>query len=146
MEYTYSSHLYLVIVGILLLIILLFSLRSEIVFLHQHRKYKLQFYLSLMSIFVMLLLTMLTIFHWFISPIFEFTAILILFPLLLIIAPLILWLRAKAFAGFAKDRMEEQRKLIMEIQDLIDEKKRQKIKDAKLARGEQVDKDDLSQD
>jgi hypothetical protein len=142
MAYNYTTHFYLTVVGVVLLIVLVFSLRSEIAFLSQHKNLRLQLFLSMLSIFVMLLLTLVTLFHWLLSPIYEFTAILALFPILLILAPLILWLRAKSFTALAKDRLEEQKRLIREVQELIDERKREKIKEGKASRGEPIEDDD----
>lgn len=138
-EYTYLNHLYLTIVGIVLLVILLFTLRAEMTFLAQSKEHRLQFVLSLLSLFIMFLLTLTTLFHWVVRPVTAFTLIMALLPLLLILAPLILLLRARAFARLAKSRMEEQKALMREVQDLIDEKKREKIRAAKLARGEKTD-------
>lgn len=126
MQYTYWSHLYLTAVGLLLLVILVFTLRSEMSFLAGHRKGRMQFFLSLVSIFVILALTVICLFHWMVHPVFTFTAILLLFPVLLVLAPVILLLRAKEFAELAKTRREEQNRLIREVQELIEEKKRQK--------------------
>ena len=137
MVYSYWNHFYLTLVGIVLLTVLVFTLRSEMAFLSQHRSLRLQLALSLISIFVLLLLTMISLFHWLLSPIFALTALLALLPVLLILAPLILILRARAFAALAKSRLEEQRKLVREVMDLIDQKKLEKIKEGKVARGEE---------
>ena len=139
MQYTGWSHLYLTIVGAVLLIVLLFTMRPEISYLLQHREQRLQFVLSLTSVFIMLILTMVTLFHWILDATVTFVIIMALFPLLLILAPMVLGLRAKSFASLTKSRIEEQRKLIREVQDLIDEKKRERIKEGKVARGEELE-------
>jgi len=136
MEYTVGQHFYLTIVGILLLIVLVFTLRYELSFLSQNRHQRLQFALSMASMFVMILLIMTCLFHWIVRPEYSFIVLMSLLPLLLILAPIILYFRAKSFGKLAKERLEEQRKLILEVQELIDEKKREKIKEGKIARGE----------
>jgi hypothetical protein len=146
MDYTYGSHLYLSIVGVILLIVVVFTLRSEVTFLAQNRSLRFQFVLSLLSLFVLILVTMTCLFHWFIRPEFTFIVIMALLPVLLILAPLILYLRAKSFAKLSKVRYEEQRQLIREVQEMIDEKKRQKIKEGKISRGEELDRDWKSDD
>jgi uncharacterized membrane protein len=138
-EYSVKAHWTLTIIGLLLLIILVFTLRSEISFLRQYRRHKAQMILSLISMAIMIFLTLVLLFHWSLSPFYAFTAIMFLTPLLLILAPLILWLRARAFRSLTKSRIEEKKRLIREVQEMLDEQKRQKIREGKIARGEPVD-------
>ena len=139
MEYTVKSHWTLTIIGFLLLVILVFTLRSEISFLRQYRKHKAQMVLSLLSLAIMVFLTLVLLFHWSLDPFYAFTAIMLLTPLLLILAPLILYLRARAFRTLTRSRMEEKKQLIREVQEMLDEQKRQKIREGKIARGESLD-------
>lgn len=138
-EYTAKAHWTLTIIGLILLVILLFTMRSEVTFLRQHRRLKGQMVLSLMSLAIMIFLTLVLLFHWSIDPFYTFTAVMLLTPLLLILAPLILYLRARAFKHLSRERMEEKKKLIREVQEMLDEQKRQKIREGKIARGEPLD-------
>lgn len=141
-EYSNLNHLYMTILGIVLLLVLLLTIRSEMQFLSQNRELRFQSALSMISIFVMIMLCLTALFHWFLDPVIAFTIIMLLLPILLILAPVILYLRAKSFTKLARERMEEHRKLIREVQDLIDERKREKIKEGKKARGEFKNDDD----
>jgi len=139
LEYTANAHLTLTIIGLVLLVILVFTLRAEVTFLAQYRTHKVQTALSLLSIGVMFFLTLTLLLHWSLSPFFVFTTIMLLTPLLLILAVVILYLRAKAFTALVKQRRRDQVQLIREVQELLDEKKREKIREQKIARGEPVD-------
>ncbi len=139
MSYNYETSLALVVIGLVFLVILVFTLRSEISYLSDHRRHRVQLVLSLVSIFVTFLLSLTCLLHCWISPIITFTTLLILGPALLILAPIILFIRARTFTGLIESGLEERRKLIREVKDIIDEKKRQKILDGKIARGEKVD-------
>jgi hypothetical protein len=137
MVYTVQSHIFLTIFGVVLLLVLLLTIKSEMTFLVQNKKLKLQLVLSIISMSVLFLVTMTTLLHWFVSPIFTYTVLLGLLPILLILAPVILWLRARAFSGLARERLDEQRRLVREVMEIVDEKKREKIKEAKQSRGEE---------
>jgi sensor histidine kinase YesM len=105
----------------------------------EHRRYKVQFVLSMVSIFITLVLSLICLFHWILSPVSVFTTLMFLGPLLLVLAFLILLLRARMITDLAKSRMAEHRKLVIEVQELIDEKKRERIREGKRSRGEDPD-------
>jgi amino acid transporter len=138
-DYTYTNHLWLTIIGLVFLVVLVFTLRSELSYLLEFRKQRLQFILSLLSIFLTIVLSLTCLLHWMISPFTVFATLLILGPLVLVIALLILLLRTRTVAALARSRMEEQKKLIVEVQEIIDEKKRERIREGKRARGEKLD-------
>lgn len=137
MHYTPTINFFLTAFGVVLALVLYFTLNSEISYLAQNKKHRLQFVLSMISLGVMFLVMLTALLHWFVRADFAYTVIMLALPILLILAASILWLRAKAFRSLARERMEEQRKLIREIVDLIDEKKKEKIKEGKQARGDQ---------
>lgn len=138
-DYTYINHLWLTIIGLVFLVVLVFTIRLELSYLLEFRKQRLQFILSLLSIFLTILLTLTCLLHWMISPVTVFSTLLILAPLVLVLALCILLLRTRTVAALARSRMEEQKKLVMEVQDIIDEKKRERIREGKRARGEELD-------
>ena len=137
-DYTYTNHLWLTIIGLVFLVVLVFTLRSEMSYLLEFRKQRLQFILSLLSIFLTIVLSLTCLMHQWISPFTVFAILLILAPLVLVIALFILLLRTRTVAALAKARMEEQKKLVIEVQEMIDEKKRERIRDGKRARGEKL--------
>jgi uncharacterized membrane protein len=138
-EYTAFAHMFLTILGLVLLVVIVFTLRAETGFLVQHREHRVQFVLSVISMCVMVFLTLTCLFHWVLSPVTTLLTVMTSVLVLLILAPTILLLRARAFVGLAKDRREERRRLIDEVLDMIDEKKRQKIRDGKRKRGEELE-------
>jgi membrane-associated HD superfamily phosphohydrolase len=137
-EYTPQIHWFLTIFGLALLVVITITFRLETSFLVISKKHRLQFILSLLSMIILGLLSLISLFHWSIPPLFTFTALMILAPLLLILAPAILYLRAKSIRQLHKDRLDEQKRLIMEVQDLIDQKKRESIREGKISRGEEA--------
>lgn len=138
-EYNASMHVFLTILGLVLLVVIIFTLRAETGFLIQHRKQRIQLALSIVSIAVMVFLTLTCLLHWVLSPITTLLTLMTAVLVLLILAPTILYLRAREFAGLARDRREERRRLIGEVIEMIDEKKREKIREEKRKRGEDVD-------
>ena len=136
MGYSLSIHLSLTVLGLVLLVVLVFTLRSEMNYLIHNRSQRLQFAFSILSIFVSFLLTLTCLFHWILSPFFTFVVVTVSSVLLFIFGSSVLLLRANAFKKLPKERIEEQRKLIYEVQDIIDEKKRRKIEEQKIKRGE----------
>ena len=94
--------------------------------------------LSLISMSIMVILTVTLLFHWSLPPVYEMLVLLILSPMLLILSPWILYLRAKSFRGIQKKKLEEQKRLVMEVQEMVDEQKRRHIREGKIARGEDV--------
>ncbi|MCX6645523.1 MAG: hypothetical protein NTY09_04075 [bacterium] len=138
-EYTAQAHWTLTIIGLILLIVIVFTVRSEAAFLAVSKNDRLQYVLSFISMVIMILLTVILLFHWTFSPIYAYIALLAFAPLLLILSPLILYLRSKSFRLLNKIRMEEQKRLIMEVQEMIDAKKRHDIREGKISRGEQVE-------
>ncbi|HDS31011.1 MAG TPA: hypothetical protein ENN67_08215 [Firmicutes bacterium] len=136
MEYTYSTHFALTIIGLIFLFLLIFTMRNEVSYLSEHKKYRFQYALSMVSILITLVLALTCLFHWALAPIFVFLALTILGPLLLMLAFLILILRARMIKDLTKDRMEEHKKLVIEVQEMIDEKKRERIRKGKISRGE----------
>jgi len=136
--YPGPAHVFLTVFGLLLLVVIVFTLRAETGFLIHYRKHRLQVVLSLISIFVMALLTLTCLFHWSLPPLATLMTVTTSVLVLLVLAPLILILRTRTFAGLAKDRREERRRLIKEVLDMIDEKKREKIRKGKIARGEEI--------
>lgn len=137
-EYTAQAHWTLTIIGLILLIVIIFTLRAETSFLAISKKQRFQYVLSLISIFIMSILTIALLFHWSLPPLTTFVILIVLAPLLLILSPVILYLRAKSFKNLSRERLEEQKRLIIEVQEMIDAKKRQDIKDGKIARGEET--------
>ncbi|HEX9743900.1 MAG TPA: hypothetical protein VGB30_00595 [bacterium] len=136
MEYTVTHHIGYTVIGLITMGIILFSIKTETDFLYKYRQYKFQFALSLLSIFVMIVLSLTLLGHWFIPQIVTMFTLMILGPFLLILAPVILWLRARTFRGLERKWRKEQDKLITEIEDIIDEKKRERIMQGKSERGE----------
>ncbi len=138
-EYTATSHLTLTVMGFILFAVIIFTVRAELAFLKQSRQMRGQFVLSILSIAIMTYLTLVLLFHWSISPFTVFVTVMLLVPLLLILAPIILYLRARSFKVLMIERREDQKKLIHEVQEMLDDKKRGKIVQGKLERGEPLD-------
>lgn len=137
-EYTPQIHWFLTIFGLILLVVIAFTFRLETSFLVISKKHRLQFILSLLSMIILSLVSLISLLHWSIPPYFTFTALIILAPLLLILGPVILYLRSKSLRQLHKDRLEEQKRLIIEVQDMVDQKKRESIREGKISRGEEV--------
>lgn len=137
-EYTPQIHWFLTIFGLVLLVVITITFRLETSFLVISKKHRLQFILSLVSMIILGLLSLISLLHWSIPPYFTFTALIILAPLLLISGPVILYLRSKALRRLHKDRLDEQKRLIIEVQDMVDQKKRESIREGKISRGEEV--------
>ncbi len=127
------------IIGFILLGVIIVTIRSELNFISQNKKLRAQNILSVLSICILVYLMLVLLLHWSLSPLTVIFTTMFLVPLLLILAPLILWLRSRAFKGLMLERKDEQMKLVIEVQDILDEQKRIKIKQGKIDRGESVD-------
>jgi hypothetical protein len=138
-DYTAQTHWALTIIGLILLVVIIFTVRSEAAFLAVSKKERFQFVLSILSMAIMTLLTVILLFHWTLPPAYVYIALMAFAPLLLILSPLILYLRSKSFRKLNQSRMDEQKRLIMEVQEMIDAKKRQDIREGKISRGEKID-------
>jgi len=139
LHYTAGSHLTLTIIGFILLAVIIFTFRSEYNFLKDRKDLKLQMVLSIISITIMIYLTLITLLHWSIPPGTVLMHIVFLVPIMLVLAPIILMLRARAFRKLVQQSKEDRIALIREVQGLLDKKKEEKIREGKIARGEPVD-------
>jgi len=125
--------------GLIMLAVIVITIRSELSFLSESKTQKLQLVLSVLSLVVLTYLTLTWLLHWNLPPVYVVTTTMLLVPILLVLAPIILWLRSRSFRKLASERRQEQEKLIREVQELLDEKKREKIRQGKVKRGEKVD-------
>jgi len=139
MEYTASQHWIFTILGFLMLLILVFTLRLETTYLMQSRSQVAQLVMSLISIFIMFFLTLVLLFHWFLNPLFVVTSVMALTPLLLILAGLVMYFRFRKVRDLWMERINERHQLVSEVERMVDEKKREKIRQDKIERGEQVE-------
>ena len=125
--------------GLIMLAVIVITIRSELSFLSESKTQKLQLVLSVLSLVVLTYLTLTWLLHWNLPPVYVVTTTMLLVPILLVLAPIILWLRSRSFRKLASERRQEQEKLIREVQELLDEKKREKIRQGKVKRGEKFD-------
>jgi len=125
--------------GLIMLAVIGVTIRAELYFLSESKGQKLQLVLSVLSLLVLTYLTLTWLLHWNLPPIYVVTTTMLLVPILLVLAPIILWLRSRSFKKLAFERKHEHEKLIREVQDLLDEKKREKIRQGKVERGEKLD-------
>jgi len=132
-------HVSLTGVGLVLLAVLVLSLRAELTSLSENKHHRTQVILSVISMGALIYLTLTLLFNWSLSKETVLWTILVVMPVLLILAPIILILRARSFRGLVRKRIDEQRKLIREVEELMDERKRERIREGKISRGEPVD-------
>jgi len=137
--YTLSQHWTYMIMGLILLGVIGITIRAELNFLQYSKGQKVQMVLSVSSLIILIFLTAFWLLHWFLSPVFIVTITMLLVPLLLILAPLILLIRSRSFKHLNEMRRKEKEHLLLEVRELMDEKKREKIRQGKIERGESVD-------
>lgn len=136
MEYRPGENFIYLAIGLVFLGVIIFSLRQETEYLLEHRKKVGQFVLSVLSIFVMIVLSVTMLGNWFIPKEITLLVLLTLSPILLVLSLIILVLRQRNFKEWEKEWRAEQKKLISEIEEIIDAKKRERINEGKAERGE----------
>jgi len=117
---------FFVIFGIVLLILVLLAIRHEFKFLSTNKTTLFVRVLSLISFLFMLCLSFTIIFHFYFNLVSLMFVVITLAVLLLVLTPVQVALRMRAFNSLREQRILEKTKLLRDVSTIIDEGKREK--------------------
>ena len=126
----YAVHIFFVVIGILLLVIVLVTARYEYRYLSFSRPKPFIKGLSILSFILMVGLAFVCIFHVFFNFAHLVGLVGLFVVLLLIITPIQFYFRMRSFRELTYKRIDEKTKLIREVVDILDESKRKKFIDS----------------
>ena len=122
-----GGHIFFIIIGILLLVIVLVTGRYEYKYLSFAHPKPYVKGLSFLSFIIMTMLALVCVFHIFFDFKLLVEAVGLLVILLLIITPIQFFFRMRSFRELTIKRIDEKSKLIREVVDILDESKRKKF-------------------
>ena len=122
-----GGHIFFIVIGILLLVIVLITARYEYRYISFARPKPYVKGLSILSFILMTALALVCIFHIFFNLAQLVGIVGIFVVLLLIITPIQFFFRMRSFRELSFKRMDEKSKLIREVVDILDESKRKKF-------------------
>jgi hypothetical protein len=115
-------------IAVFIMLVALFSLRYEITFLQSKRVTPLMWFISILNFLTVIALLVVLLAHHKMSNLMVLKLILTLLIALLIISAIQLLLRRRLFIDLSRELAEHRRSMIHDMQDIIDEKKREKIR------------------
>jgi hypothetical protein len=115
-------------IAVFIMLVALFSLRYEIAFLKSKRVTPLMWFVSILNFLTVISLLVVLLGHHKMSNLLVLKLILTFLIMLLIISTVQLLLRRRLFVELARELAEHKRSMIYDMRDIIDEKKREKIR------------------
>lgn len=117
------------VIGIFILLVTLFSLRYEITFLKTTKVGPFIWTVSILNFLTLAALLMVLFLHHMLDGIFVIKAIVALLLVLFLVSAVQLVTRRRVFTALQLELREQRSDMIRDMQDLIDEKKREKIRE-----------------
>jgi len=120
------GHIFFVIFGVVLLILILLAVRHELKYLATSNPSTIVKSLSFISFAHMFALSLVIIFHFFFNLPVLAGIVIIIAVILLIITPVQVVLRMRAFSALREQRIEEKTKLLSDVAVILEKGKREK--------------------